>query len=231
MSIQKKNSYEEATTEEPKSKRKVYRASKKREMTRAFKEEAFEKAAWNVFSNIGLDAATVRDIVSLSDVSPGSFYNYYKTKEKIFDILLIKVADRVKNIVLQTRRQADDLETMLTKSHQAVLRELISINGAAHFFELNQHHIRARLFTMKETRDMMEDLKQNILRLIPITAISPDRLSFIAATILTMALESLLYMARNPLLDIDETAKLSGSMATGNIQGAITFFAKLQTSN
>lgn len=230
MSTQQQPSPEDAPVEAP-AKRKAYRTSKKREMTRAFKEEAFERAAWNVFSTIGLDAATVRDIVSLSNVSPGSFYNYYKTKEKIFDILLIKVADRVKNIVLQSRCPMDNLEMMLTRSHQAVLRELISINGAPRFFELNQHHIRARLFTMKETRDMLEDLKQNILRLMPVKTISPDRLSFIAATLLTMGLESLLYMARNPLLDIDETARLSGCMAAGNVRGAMAFLSGMQSGD
>lgn len=230
MSTHKQPSPQDTPVEAP-SKRKAYRTSKKREMTRAFKEEAFESAAWNVFSTIGLDAATVRDIVTMSNVSPGSFYNYYKTKEKIFDILLIKVADRVKNIVQNSRCPADHLEMMLTKSHQAVLRELISINGAPRFFELNQHHIRARLFTMKETRDMLEDLKLNILRLMPLKTISPDRLSFIAATLLTMGLESLLYMARNPLLDIDETARLSGSMAAGNVRAATLFLCGTPSIN
>lgn len=206
------------------AKKKAYRASKKREQTRAFKEQAFESAAWTVFSTIGLDAATVRDIVSLSAVSPGSFYNYYKTKENIFDILLIKVAERVKTIVLASRAQSNTLETMLTNSNQAVLRELLRIEGAPRFFELNQHHIRARLFTMKETRDMLEDLKQNIVRFLPAsTTILPDQLNFIAATLLTMGLESLLYMARNPLLNIDETAKMSGCMAAANVHGAVAF--------
>ncbi|MFE8873197.1 TetR/AcrR family transcriptional regulator [Acetobacter persici] len=220
----------DAPTDAP-ARRKAYRTSRKREMTRAFKEEAFERAAWTVFSTLGLDAATVRDIVSLSAVSPGSFYNYYKTKEKIFDILLIKVADRVRTVVQQSRCPTDNLDMMLTRSNQAVLRELISINGAPRFFELNQHHIRARLFTMKETRDMLEDLKQNILRLMPVESISPDRLSFIAATLLTMGLESLLYMARNPLLDIEQISGLSGSMAAGNVRGAIAFLCNPPPEN
>lgn len=77
-------------------------------MTRAFKQDAFESAAWKVFSGIGLDAATVRDIVALSNVSPGSFYNYYKTKEAIFDIILVKVAQRVRGAARQARSEEDD---------------------------------------------------------------------------------------------------------------------------
>lgn len=78
---------------------------------------------------------------------------------------------------------------------------------------------------------MLEDLKQNILRLMPIKTISPDRLSFIAATLLTMGLESLLYMARNPLLDIDETARISGCMAAGNVRGATAFLSDTQSTD
>lgn len=216
------------TPSEASVKRKAYRTSQKREMTRASKEEAFETAAWEVFSAIGMDAATVRDIVSLSRVSPGSFYNYYKTKEKIFDILLVKVIERIKNMVRQSHCPSDTLESMLTKSFQAVLRELSTLKGAARFFELNQHHIRARLFTMNETRDMLENLKQDILASLPRNSLTPDRLDFIAATLLTMGLESFLYMARDPLLNVDETARLSGAMAAGNVRGAMAFLCAAQ---
>ncbi len=202
------------------SPKKSYRASQKREMTRAFKQEAFESAAWKTFSGIGLDAATVRDIVALSNVSPGSFYNYYKTKEAIFDIILVKVAQRVRAAARQARSEEDNLDAMLQKSQCAAFRELLSIHGAPHFLELNQHHIRAKLFNMSETREMLDDLKQNLLRLVPMKNTSPERMDFIAAAVLTTALEGLLYIARNPLIDIDQTSRLTAGMAAAGIRAA-----------
>ncbi|GCD75165.1 TetR family transcriptional regulator [Acetobacter pasteurianus NBRC 3299] len=205
------------TTTRPK---KSYRASQKREMTRAFKQDAFESAAWKVFSGIGLDAATVRDIVALSNVSPGSFYNYYKTKEAIFDIILVKVAQRVRNAARLARSEEDNLDAMLQKSQCAAFRELLSIHGAPHFLELNQHHIRAKLFNMSETREMLDDLKQNLLKRVPMKNTSPERMDFIAAAVLTTALEGLLYIARNPLVDIDQTSRLTAGMAAAGIHAA-----------
>lgn len=207
------------TTTRPK---KSYRASQKREMTRAFKQDAFESAAWKVFSGIGLDAATVRDIVALSNVSPGSFYNYYKTKEAIFDIILVKVAQRVRNAARLARSEEDNLDAMLQKSQCAAFRELLSIHGAPHFLELNQHHIRAKLFNMSETREMLDDLKQNLLKRVPMKNTSPERMDFIAAAVLTTALEGLLYIARNPLVDIDQTSRLTAGMAAAGIHAAAT---------
>ncbi|KDE20518.1 TetR family transcriptional regulator [Acetobacter aceti 1023] len=200
--------------------KKSYRASQKREMTRAFKQESFESAAWKVFSSIGLDAATVRDIVALSNVSPGSFYNYYKTKETIFDIILVKVAQRVGNASRMARQEEDNLDIMLQKGQCAAFRELLSISGAPHFLELNQHHIRAKLFNMAEIREMLDDLKQNLLRLVPMKNTSPERMDFIAASVLTTALEGLLYIARNPLVDIDQTSQLTAGMAAAAIRAA-----------
>ena len=205
------------TTTRPK---KSYRASQKREMTRAFKQDAFESAAWKVFSSIGLDAATVRDIVALSNVSPGSFYNYYKTKETIFDIILVKVAQRVRDAARLARSEENNLDTMLQKSQYAAFRELLSIHGAPHFLELNQHHIRAKLFNMSETREMLDDLKQNLLRVVPMKNTSPERMDFIAAAVLTTALEGLLYIARNPLVDIDQTSRLTAGMTAAGIRAA-----------
>ncbi|AOW49671.1 TetR family transcriptional regulator [Acetobacter ascendens] len=205
------------TTTRPK---KSYRASQKREMTRAFKQDAFESAAWKVFSGIGLDAATVRDIVALSNVSPGSFYNYYKTKEAIFDIILVKVAQRVRSAARLARSEEDNLDAMLQKSQCAAFRELLSIHGAPHFLELNQHHIRAKLFNMSETREMLDDLKQNLLKRVPMKNTSPERMDFIAAAVLTTALEGLLYIARNPLVDIDQTSRLTAGMAAAGIHAA-----------
>ncbi|MDG1459129.1 MAG: TetR/AcrR family transcriptional regulator [Pseudoprimorskyibacter sp.] len=49
-------------------------------------------AARTVFATIGFDAATIRDIVRADGLQQGSFYNYYKTKQNIFE-------DVVENII------------------------------------------------------------------------------------------------------------------------------------
>jgi AcrR family transcriptional regulator len=80
----------------PNQRKAPYSLSEKREMTRAQNMEKIEAAAWKVFSTLGLDGATVRDIVTESEVSAGSFYNYYRTKEAVFDKLVAQLMERIR---------------------------------------------------------------------------------------------------------------------------------------
>ena len=49
---------------------------------------ALLKAARSVFSEIGFGAAGVRDIVRRTDLASGTFYNYFKDKEEIFEAVV-----------------------------------------------------------------------------------------------------------------------------------------------
>ena len=194
-----------------------YRVSEKREAARRTKKQEFERAAWQVFSTVGLDTATVRDIVNATTLSPGSFYNYFKTKEVIFDTLLDRVIARAKDAIRLSRSDADDIETMLTKGYTASFRELLSLHGAAQFFELNQHHIRARLFGSTAAKDMTDDLKTRLQARISSSAITPDRLTLAVSIIFTAGLESLLYISKNPFSDIEETARFTTTLFTSGL--------------
>ncbi|MDN7350134.1 hypothetical protein [Acetobacter senegalensis] len=50
--------------------------------------------------------------------------------------------------------------------------------------------------------------------------ISPDRMNFIASTVLTTGLEALLYISHNPLMDIQDVADLSAKMSAASIRAA-----------
>lgn len=199
-----------------------YRVSEKRETARRMKQQEFERAAWQVFSTVGLDTATVRDIVKATTLSPGSFYNYFKTKEVIFDTLLDLVIARAKDAILLCRSDEDDLETMLVKAYAASFRELLSLHGAARFFELNQHHIRTRLLSSTTAKDMTDDLKARLQARIESPVIAPDKLSLAVSIIFMAGLESLLHLSKNPFSDIDETARFTTAIFTSGLLRSFT---------
>ena len=41
----------------------------------------------NVFAELGYGATTVRDIIRATDLASGTFYNYFKSKEEVFQAL------------------------------------------------------------------------------------------------------------------------------------------------
>jgi AcrR family transcriptional regulator len=85
----------------------------KREQTKAANRLAILDAAREVFGELGFEAATVRDIVRRSGLSVGAFYNYYRSKEEVFDSLADDGARRFKPILQAQSAKATDFESYL----------------------------------------------------------------------------------------------------------------------
>ena len=91
----------------------------KRELTKAANRQAILDAARDVFSELGFETATVRDIVRRSGLSVGAFYNYYRSKEEVFDALADDGARRFKPILQAQSAKATDFESYLRAAVRA----------------------------------------------------------------------------------------------------------------
>jgi len=85
------------------------RVSRKRSATRI----KLLKAAYEVFSKRGLDAATVQEITDRADVGLGTFYNYFASKEE--------VATRVMDCVIHDLARRNDVATAPFKDANPML--------------------------------------------------------------------------------------------------------------
>ena len=85
----------------------------KREQTKAANRLAILDAARDVFGELGFETATVRDIVRRSGLSVGAFYNYYRSKEEVFDALADDGARRFKPILQAQSAKATDFASYL----------------------------------------------------------------------------------------------------------------------
>lgn len=82
----------------------------KRERTKAANREAILVAARGVFARLGLDATTVRDIIRETDLAAGTFYNYFKSKEEVFQALADESTRRFRPRLQTVRAQAKTFE-------------------------------------------------------------------------------------------------------------------------
>jgi len=85
----------------------------KRERTKAANRQAILDAARAVFGEMGYEAATVRDIIRRTGLASGTFYNYYKSKEEVFDALADDGARRFRPILRAESDKAIDFESFL----------------------------------------------------------------------------------------------------------------------
>ncbi|MFI4933440.1 MAG: TetR/AcrR family transcriptional regulator [Caulobacterales bacterium] len=85
----------------------------KREQTKLANRQAILDAARTVFGELGYETATVRDIIRRTGLSVGAFYNYYRSKEEVFDALADDGARRFRPILHAQYVQATDFESYL----------------------------------------------------------------------------------------------------------------------
>jgi AcrR family transcriptional regulator len=100
----------------------------KRERTKAANRTAILAAARKVFAQLGYEAATVRDIIRGTDLASGTFYNYFRSKEEVFEALADDGAARFKPILRQARERATSFEDYLRSSFGAYFRFIMEEN-------------------------------------------------------------------------------------------------------
>jgi AcrR family transcriptional regulator len=62
-------------------------SASRRELTKAQNRETILAAARAVFAQMGFAAATVRDVIRATPLASGTFYNYFKSKEEVYQAL------------------------------------------------------------------------------------------------------------------------------------------------
>src|ERR1700744_2235242 len=104
-------------------------ASSRREQTKIQNREQFLAAARQVFAQLGFAAATVRDIIRATPLASGTFYNYFKSKEEVYQALRDEVALKVRPRLREARRAAASQEEFPAASFRAFFQFVADNRG------------------------------------------------------------------------------------------------------
>ena len=85
----------------------------RRAHTKAHNRRIILDAARQVFSELGYDQTTVRDIVRATPLAAGTFYNYFKSKDAVFEALRDETAATLRPALREQRRQAESGEAFV----------------------------------------------------------------------------------------------------------------------
>jgi AcrR family transcriptional regulator len=108
----------------------AYLTPGKREQTKLNNRLAILDAAREVFGEMGFEAATVRDIIRRTNLSVGAFYNYFRSKEEVFEALADDGARRFRPILHAQSAKATDFESYIRGAVQAYFNFLATENEA-----------------------------------------------------------------------------------------------------
>ncbi|MFX8766380.1 TetR family transcriptional regulator, partial [Acinetobacter baumannii] len=92
------------------------------------------------------EAATVRDIIRRTALSVGAFYNYYRSKEEVYEALAADGARRFKPILRAEYDKATDFDSFLRAAISAYFRFSLTEHEAwqamGHAADRSHPHIR-----------------------------------------------------------------------------------------
>ena len=86
----------------------------KREQTKLQNRQIILDAARQVFAELGYGAATVRDIIRATPLASGTFYNYFKSKEEVYQAIRDEVALAIRPRLHEERMKATTVEEFIT---------------------------------------------------------------------------------------------------------------------
>lgn len=132
----------------------------KREKTKAANRQAILAAARRVFAQLGYDAATVRDIIRGTDLASGTFYNYFRSKEEVYEALADDSAARFRPILRQAREAAQGFEDYLHAAFLAYFRFIVEENlTEGRPIEERLPHVR---LDTPETKAVYQEVRQSL---------------------------------------------------------------------
>jgi AcrR family transcriptional regulator len=88
--------------------------SGKREQTKILNRQLILNAARQVFAELGYGATTVRDIIRATPLASGTFYNYFKSKEEVYQAIRDEVALAIRPRLHDERMKASTVEEFIT---------------------------------------------------------------------------------------------------------------------
>ncbi len=103
----------------------------KRARTKAANRQAILAAARRVFARIGFDATTVRDIIRETDLAAGTFYNYFRSKEEVFEAIANESALQFRPMLKSVREKATNFEDYIEAAYGAYFAFLKAANEEA----------------------------------------------------------------------------------------------------
>jgi AcrR family transcriptional regulator len=190
----------------------------KRERTKAQNRHTILSAARQVFAELGYGATTVRDIVRATPLASGTFYNYFKSKEEIFQAIQDESALRIRPRLREERAKAESVEAFISGTFRTFFEYVASDEHSFRALRRNTDTIRVRMDTPEIIAgfdELREDLETAIDKgLFPL--VDAD---YLMAAIVGVAFELAERMLRRPDADPASTAAFATALFLAGVRG------------
>lgn len=160
----------------------------KREQTKIQNRLLILEAARRVFAELGFGATTVRDIIRATPLASGTFYNYFKSKEEVFQAIRDETALVIRPKLREERVKAKTIEEFITGTFRTFFEFVVSDEANFHAIRRNTDTIRVRMDT-PEVIAGFEELREDLESAIAKGVFPPVDADYLMAAIVGVAFE------------------------------------------
>jgi AcrR family transcriptional regulator len=190
----------------------------KREQNKQANRAILLDAAKRCFLEMGYEAVTVRDIVRLTDLASGTFYNYFPDKESMFREILSVRMDDLNARLHEVRQQAQSIEGFISGAYQTFFRK---IGDDPDFFRLilrNEYAVRS-LFRDTVIGVPMRALREDIGDAIRRGVFPETDVNLLAASFYGTAFEIGRVLVEQPGTTPEAAAEFATTLLTSGVGG------------
>ena len=188
------------------------RTDGKRASTKAANRRAILTAARRVFAVIGYEATTVRDIIRETDLASGTFYNYFKSKEEVFQAIAEDSTYRFRIHLSEVRERASTLEDYIEGGFRAYFSFIADENKDA--ISEGAPHI-ALMGVRVDTPEMLAvagEIRTDLERTLSKDVAAGLDLEYLTAAAIGIAREMGDRMLQRRPLDVEGTTKFAAGL-------------------
>ena len=189
----------------------------KRERTKIQNRRSILEAGRRVFAELGYGATTVRDIVRATPLASGTLYNYFKSKEEIFQAIQDESALRIRPRLREERARAETVEAFISGTFRTFFEYVATDQQGFRAIRRNTDALRVRMDTpeiIAGFEELREDLETAIAKgLFP--PVDPD---YLMAAIVGVAFELAERMLCRDGADPESVASFATALFLGGIR-------------
>jgi AcrR family transcriptional regulator len=189
-------------------------AAGKRERSKAANRAAILDAARRVFGQLGYEATSVRDIIRGTDLASGTFYNYFKSKEEVFEALQDDGARRFRPILRAQAEAAETVEDYVGAAIRAYFEFLAAEHAAGSSLSHGPTHDDT-----PEMRAVFEEVRGAIAAIIASGRAPQIDAEYFAAAAIGLSREVGQRMIRRTPCDIEGAAAFCANLILDGLNG------------
>ncbi|MCA8901192.1 MAG: TetR/AcrR family transcriptional regulator [Hyphomonas sp.] len=190
----------------------------KRARSKAANRRAILDAGRRVFARIGFEATTVRDIIRETELAAGTFYNYFKCKEEVFEAIAEDSTHRYRDLLSGVRERALTPEAYMREAYRAYFALIAQDNKQA--ISEGAPHI-ALIGVRVDTPEMLavaSEIQADLERILSADNAGGIDIDYLAAAAIGVAREMGEVMLRRRPVDVDGATEFASRMLMASIR-------------